>query len=128
MNDDQALFANDTFYLAFAHRDIETMDRLWAKHCPVICVHPGWPAITERDEIINSWKAILENPEQSGIDFYNTVAHSHQAMVFVTCYEEVPGGICIATNAFVTEDDDIKMCVHHSGQCLLPPAPKTAGG
>jgi hypothetical protein len=42
------LFANETFYLAFSHRDFDAMERLWARESPVLCIHPGWPALTLR--------------------------------------------------------------------------------
>ena len=48
-------------------------------------------------------------------------------MVLVTCYEEISGGVCVATNGFVTEDEQIRICLHHAGQCVRPPAPKSAG-
>ena len=86
---DEALFANDTFYLAFAEKDVEAMSRLWAKHHPTICIHPGWPAIHSRDKIVESWRRILTNPDQPGIDFYNPVAHEAGNVVLVTCYEEL---------------------------------------
>ena len=35
------LFANDAFYLAFATRDLSAMEALWAKACPVACIHLG---------------------------------------------------------------------------------------
>ena len=35
------LFANDAFYLAFANRDYDAMDVIWARDAPVTCIHPG---------------------------------------------------------------------------------------
>ncbi len=62
--EDHALFANDTFYLAFAQKDFKSMERLWASTHATLCIHPGWPAISRRDEIVESWRRILTNPEQ----------------------------------------------------------------
>ena len=43
MADDEAvLFANEAFYRAFADRDVEAMDEVWAQGVPVACIHPGW--------------------------------------------------------------------------------------
>ena len=118
-----ALFANDTFYLAFAQKDFSAMQRLWATTCPTLCIHPGWPAIRRRADIVDSWRRILSNPEQPGMDFYNATAFSVGSVVMVTCYEELSGAICIASNGFVKEGDALRMFHHHSGACANPPPP-----
>ena len=123
---DHALFANDTFYLAFAQKDFKAMERLWANAHATVCVHPGWPVITRRDEIVESWRRILTNPEQPGIDFYNATANAVGSLVMVTCYEEMPGSICVATNGFVEEDGEMRLFHHHSGPCANPPPPSGA--
>lgn len=120
---ERALFANDTFYLAFTQKDFDAMSRIWASEHPTICIHPGWSAITSREEILESWRRILGNPDQPGIDFYNSVAHAVADVVLVTCYEELPGGVCIATNAFVEEGGDMKLFHHQATPCANPPPP-----
>ena len=50
----EALFANASFYSAFRNRDLDAIDALWATTQPCLCVHPGWPALVERDEILLS--------------------------------------------------------------------------
>ena len=127
MNDEEhALFANDTFYMAFAQKNIEAMERLWAADHATMCVHPGWPSITGRDEILESWRRILGNPEQPGIDFYNARANTIGDVVMVTCYEELPGSICAATNGFIAESGEMRLFHHHSGPCANPPPPRGA--
>lgn len=118
-----ALFANDAFYLAFAQKDIKAMERLWATGHPTVCIHPGWPAITERDAIVRSWRRILGNPEQPGIDFYNVVAHTVGSVVMVTCYEELAGSVCVATNGFLKEGGTMRLFHHQSAPCASPPPP-----
>lgn len=124
--EDHARFANDTFYLAFAQKDFKSMERLWARAHATVCIHPGWPAITRREEIVESWRRILTNPEQPGIDFYNATATAVGSLVMVTCYEEMPGSICVATNGFVEEDGEMRLFHHHSGPCANPPPPSGA--
>jgi hypothetical protein len=53
---DAVLAANLEFYRAFTTRDAEAMDALWARQAPVACVHPGWPALTDRDAVMESWR------------------------------------------------------------------------
>ena len=121
LDDNNALFANEAFYLAFTQKDIAAMDALWARRLPVVCVHPGWDVLTSRAAIVRSWRDILGNPRQPGMDFHLPKTHAYDALTLVTCYEELPGGICLATNGFVVEDDEIRMTLHHSGMCANPP-------
>ena len=118
----QALFANEAFCLAFTQKDAHAMDELWARHAPLICIHPGWARLTNRDDIMESWRMILSNPNQPGMDFYDAQTHVHPSMVLVTCYEQLPGGVCLATNGFIEEDGAVRMVLHHSGMCGNPPA------
>lgn len=121
MSPEEALFANDSFYLAFAARDIEHMDALWARHHPVICLHPGWPALTDRAEIVDSWQRILSNPAQKPIDVYNAEAYPLGDSVAVVCYEELGENVMVATNLFITEADRIVLAHHQAGPCGQPP-------
>lgn len=120
---EQALFANEAFYLAFAQKDMSAMDALWSRHHPLICVHPGWAAITDRTDIMATWARILGNPDQPGIDFYNAEAHPVGDAVLVTCYETLPNGICVASNGFILDGSEIRMFLHHAGQCVDAPEP-----
>jgi hypothetical protein len=56
------LFANNAFYIAFRGRDLEAMDDLWAREAPVACIHPGWHALSGREDVMDSWEGILTNP------------------------------------------------------------------
>ena len=128
MHDHEAEFANEAFYLAFAQKDLDAMERLWATNCGVVCLHPGWPALTDRKAIMESWKSILTNPNQPPIDFYGvTSTRVAEQIVAVVCYEVVAGNTMVATNVFVAEDDGPKIAVHQSGVCANPPTADVAG-
>ena len=60
---DAVLAANLEFYRAFAARDFDAMEALWAQRAPVACTHPGWPVLAERATIMESWDGIMSNPE-----------------------------------------------------------------
>ena len=121
MDEQRTLFANEAFYLAFTQKDVPAMERLWAQHHPLVCVHPGWEALCDRDEIIASWQQILRNPRQPGMDFLNPMVHAYPGMSVVVCYEKLPGGVCVATNGFVEEGGEIRLVLHHAGACAHPP-------
>ncbi|MEK6609286.1 MAG: nuclear transport factor 2 family protein, partial [Myxococcota bacterium] len=51
-DEDDVLAANESFYAAFAARDADAMEALWATGVPVACVHPGWDAIRGREDVV----------------------------------------------------------------------------
>ena len=55
---DDALAANRAFYHAFSSRDLATMDTIWARGVPVLCIHPGWPALMERAAVLSSLRCV----------------------------------------------------------------------
>src|SRR5690348_3483190 len=69
------LLANDAFYAAFADRDDEAMDALWARGALVACVHPGWPPLVGRDAVMASWRGILRGPGAPTIACTDATCH-----------------------------------------------------
>ena len=116
-----ALFANDSFYRAFATRDLHAMSELWAETQPVYCVHPGWPALFGRVEVLDSWRRILGNPQAPKIVSYGATVLHFGATAAVICYEQLAGGVCLASNGFVYEFERPRMVWHQSGPCEAPP-------
>jgi ketosteroid isomerase-like protein len=115
---DAVLAANLEFYRAFAMRDLAAMDALWAQRAPVACVHPGWTAIKDRDEIIESWAGILSNPNAPKIACYDEEAFVYGDVALVLCEEELEGGSLAASNLFVREDGVWRIAHHQAGQIV----------
>jgi len=116
-------FANEAFYLAFESKDYAAMDHLWSEARPVICVHPGWPALLGRRAVMDSWRGILGNPNQGTVSFYGATCQSLSADVAaVVCYEVAGDATTIATNIFVEEDGRLRLIFHQAGYCARPPA------
>lgn len=116
-----ALFANHSFYRAFTTRDIAAMGELWAETHPVYCLHPGWPALFGRAEVLDSWRRILANPQSPQIEGYGARVVQFGATATVVCYEQMAGGVCVASNGFVMEYERPRMVWHQSGTCDAPP-------
>lgn len=116
-----ALFANDAFYLAFSHRDFEAMERLWARESPVFCIHPGWPALADRDAIIASWRNILQNPATGNATPHHARAFLYGGLATVVCYEEIQGEMFVASNTFIREGGEIRLVQHQASHCASPP-------
>ena len=121
----EVLAANAAFYAAFARRDADAMEELWAREAPVACLHPGWEPLLGRDAVLHSWRGILLGggaPES--IRCEQPVVHLLGGAAFVVCTEIVPGGALVCTNAFVHEGGAWRMVHHHASPA--PPRPQRA--
>lgn len=115
----EVLEANEAFYRAFAARDVAAMEAAWARAAPVACVHPGWDALDGRDEVLASFRAILESGAAPRVRCTMAQAHLLGEVAFVTCHELVEGATLVATNLFVREDGAWRLC-HHQASQLAP--------
>ena len=124
MSDHQAvLFANEAFYRAFADGDLSAMDAVWARAAPVACIHPGWAALSGREAVMESWRAILSSSNRPAIESRAATAFLYGDTAVVICYEAVNKAFLVATNVFVREGRAWKM-VHHQAGPAAPPAPE----
>lgn len=115
---DEVLAANLEFYRAFATRDVAAMETLWARRAPVACVHPGWPALTDRAAVMQSWRGILANPESPRVVCYDERVLLYGDAALVICEEELDGGTLVASNWFVREDGVWRIAHHQAGQLV----------
>ncbi|SUS06277.1 Ketosteroid isomerase homolog [uncultured Defluviicoccus sp.] len=116
LSDDAAvLFANDAFYTAIAGRDFAAMERLWSERPAVSCIHPGWPPIASRQEVMESWHAILTGQHAPEIVWRNARAYLLGETAYVICYEILKGTTLVATNVFVREAGQWRMAHHQAG-------------
>lgn len=121
------MFANDSFYHAFANRDFATMEDLWARETDVSCIHPGWSALHGRDQVIASWRSIIANSGSPDIVPYNAQTYVLGESAFVVCYEKVSGGVLIATNVFIEERGRLRLVHHQAAPCQDPPPEEDDG-
>jgi hypothetical protein len=117
----EVLFANETFYRAFAAGDFDAMDNLWSQQSDVLCTHPGWTVLNGREVVIESWRAILANEKEGQVECWNPVARCYDDFALVTCHELIDGNAFSVTNAFVLEDNRWRMVHHHAGPVATPP-------
>ena len=115
---DAVLKANLDFYRAFNGRDINSMEGLWSTTAPVLCIHPGWNALAGREAVIESWRAILANPEAPGVMVHDDRAFLYADLAIVQCEEELETGLLVATNMFIREGGAWKM-IHHQASPLI---------
>jgi len=118
------LFANEAFYAAFSDRNIKAMERVWAENKSVSCTHPGWQTLLGLEEVMESWGAILCNPNSPYIIFRAQRAAIFGDMAIVTCVEEISSryqdpDFLTATNVFVKAGSVWTMVHHHAGPVHL---------
>ena len=122
--DVDVLAANATFYEAINRRDIAHMDDLWARDAPLACIHPGWDALEGRDQVMQSWRSILGNPQSPRIEISEASPHVYGTTAFVVCVETLDGNALVATNVFVREGAVWRLVHHHAGPIARRPAPR----
>ncbi|HET9380180.1 MAG TPA: nuclear transport factor 2 family protein [Streptomyces sp.] len=141
--------ANTAFYEALERGDFETLTSLWLTpsdlgvdetyHDPadtgvISCVHPGWPVLTGRGEVLRSYALIMANTEY--IQFFLTDVHVSVTgdTALVTCTENILSGgpapegsdepgpllgqLVVATNVFRRTSDGWRLWSHHASPVL----------
>ncbi len=124
---------NQDFYSAIEAGDLDRMTEIWAEDVPgrtASCVHPGWPLLTGRAEVLRSWALIMANTTY--IQFVLTdVSTSFVGDVAVlTCAENIltagdeddetgfAAGRVVATNMFVRTAEGWRLWLHHGSPVL----------
>ena len=116
------LFANQAFYAAFSARDMPAMDEVWSKHHQVSCIHPGWPAVRGREDVMGSWRGILRSPGSPTVKALAAEADITGDVAIVTCVEQLDGrNYLAATNLFVRSGPRWKMIHHQAGPANVDP-------
>lgn len=117
--DDELLAANAAFYAAFNAKDAAAMDAIWSVRADASCIHPGWNLLSGRDLVMESWRAILGNPDQPKIvAAVTTFLLGAGDIAAVLVRELVAGNPLLATNVFVREDGCWRLLHHQSGPVL----------
>ncbi|MET7536962.1 nuclear transport factor 2 family protein [Streptomyces sp. NPDC005507] len=139
---------NRAFYEALERGDFELLTALWiapedvsysedsdeAEDTSISCVHPGWPVLTGRGEVLRSYALIMANTEY--IQFFLTDVHISIVAdtALITCTENILSGgpapeegdelgplvgqRVVATNVFRRTRDGWKLWSHHASPVL----------
>ncbi|MFD5426714.1 nuclear transport factor 2 family protein [Streptomyces sp. NPDC127084] len=135
--------ANTAFYEAMERGDFEELATLWLDDGPdngggiegdtISCVHPGWPVLSGRGEVLRSYALIMANTEY--IQFFLTDVRVSVAddTAVVTCTENILSGgpseeagelgplvgqLVVATNVFRRTPDGWRIWSHHGSPVL----------
>ncbi|WP_019507909.1 nuclear transport factor 2 family protein [Pleurocapsa sp. PCC 7319] len=83
------LAANQAFYDAFSHKDIESMNLLWWQGTTSLCVHPGGQVLRGWKTIQSSWSSIFKNTDSLEIDIEVVKIEVDHALAYVLVREVV---------------------------------------
>ncbi|MDX6434166.1 MAG: hypothetical protein QOE54_6532 [Streptosporangiaceae bacterium] len=125
--------ANAEFYVAFEQADLDRMSALWADGpyaATATCVHPGWPMLRGRDEVLRSWALIMANTPYIQFVLTDVMTEVHGDQAVVTCSENIltadeetetgflAGGRVVTTNIFVRSEGQWRLWLHHGSPVL----------
>jgi ketosteroid isomerase-like protein len=113
IDEDAILAANAAFYRAFNKADFAEMSRIWADG-DVSCIHPGWPALTGRQAVLDSFRNIFNAPERETIEHHENTVMVSGGVSWVLSVEIISGAVLAlaATNWFHRIDGKWRM-IHH---------------
>ena len=120
---------NAAMYEAFEAADVDRMQTVWDEvdSAAVVCVHPGWPMLRGREQVLRSWSAVMAGTEY--IQFFLTDVRVSVLgdTAVVTCTENVltevteaahAGSSVVATNVLVRRPGGWRVQVHHGSPVL----------
>ncbi|GAA3855856.1 nuclear transport factor 2 family protein [Streptomyces sedi] len=126
--------ANTALYDAIEHGDLDALTECWLTD-DISVVHPGWPVISGRAEVLRSYALIMANTDY--IQFFLTDVEVSVLgdTALVTCTENIlsggpseeegevgplVGGLVVATNVFRrAEDGEWRVWAHHGSPVLI---------
>ncbi|ARF63356.1 MULTISPECIES: nuclear transport factor 2 family protein [Streptomyces] len=127
--------ANTAFYEALERGDLDALTDSWlpGEELTVSCVHPGWPVLTGRRDVLRSYALIMANTDY--IQFFLTDVNVTMTgeTALVTCTENILSGgpaedgdalgplvgrLVVATNVFRHTADGWKLWSHHGSPVL----------
>ncbi|MFF8275199.1 nuclear transport factor 2 family protein [Streptomyces lateritius] len=127
--------ANTAFYEAMERGDFEEVSDLWLDDgaTPISCVHPGWPVLSGRGEVLRSYALIMANTEYIQFFLTDVKVSLGGDVAVVTCTENILSGgpaedgaelgplvgqLVVATNVFRRTSEGWRIWSHHGSPVL----------
>jgi ketosteroid isomerase-like protein len=133
---EQVEAVNTAYYEALEHGDFEALAQLWLTEGEpeVSCVHPGWPVLTGRGEVLRSYALIMANTDYIQFFLTDVKVAVTGGTALVSCTENILSGgpapeegeepgplvgqLVVATNVFLRTPDGWKLWSHHGSPVL----------
>ncbi|MGO4457994.1 nuclear transport factor 2 family protein [Streptomyces sp. NBC_00925] len=123
---------NATFYEAMERGDFDALSALWLED-EISCVHPGWPVLSGRGEVLRSYALIMSHTEYIQFFLTDTKVALIGDTALVTCTENILSGgpsgeagelgplvgqLVVATNVFRRTPEGWRLWSHHGSPVL----------
>ena len=127
MAEEQAVVeANRAFYRAIESLENAVMEAVWDPDPSVTCVHPGWPLMSGRDKVLQSWYTIFDNTMVMQFTVTESSVLVAGDLAWVVCTESLRSVVAgrvneatvEATNVFRNRDGQWRI-VHHHGSPVM---------
>jgi uncharacterized protein (TIGR02246 family) len=122
---------NAALYAAFENADVDAMAAVWddLDSDAVVCVHPGWPMLRGRAQVLRSWSAVMAGTDYVQFFLTDVRVSVEGDTAVVTCTENIltsveemglaRGNVAVAaTNVFRRRVDGWRLQVHHGSPVL----------
>ncbi|WP_405778284.1 nuclear transport factor 2 family protein [Streptomyces sp. NBC_00859] len=134
--------ANTAFYETMERGDFDVLSTLWLED-EISCVHPGWPVLTGRGDVLRSYALIMANTEYIQFFLTDVVVNVADDTALVTCTENILSGgpaeeagelgplvgqLVVATNTFRRTPEGWKLWSHHGSPVLAETGEGEEGG
>ncbi|MFI1191123.1 nuclear transport factor 2 family protein [Streptomyces californicus] len=127
--------AHTAFYEALERGDLDALTDSWlpGEELTVSCVHPGWPVLTGRRDVLRSYALIMANTDYIQFFLTDVTITMTGDTALVTCTENILSGgpaedgdalgplvgrLVVATNVFRHTEDGWKLWSHHGSPVL----------
>ncbi|ATZ26027.1 nuclear transport factor 2 family protein [Streptomyces lavendulae] len=123
---------NAAFYEAMERGDFDALSALWLED-EISCVHPGWPVLSGRGEVLRSYALIMSHTEYIQFFLTDTKVALIGDTALVTCTENILSGgpsgeagelgplvgqLVVATNVFRRTPAGWRLWSHHGSPVL----------
>ena len=121
--------AENAFYEALEHADLEAMMSVWAEDEEIVCVHPTGPRLTGQDQVRESWRQIFAGGAGARVQVSLQSLTSgvmfavHSVLESFAVEGEAQPAPVVATNVYLRTPAGWRMLAHHAS-----PAPQRARG
>lgn len=113
--------AEAAFYSALEIGDKELMEALLADE-NVSCIHPASVALVGKDEVLSSWKQILDSVQETGISFEVINRSNAKDVAIHLVIEKFSDSDdldsdysqALATNVYIHQSNGWRMMMHHA--------------
>lgn len=134
--------ANTAFYDAMESGDFDRMGALWSDGV-ISCVHPGWPVLRGRSDVLRSYALIMANTEYIQFFLTDVEVAVEGDTALVTCTENIlsggpaeedgstgplVGGLVVATNVFRRTPEGWRLWSHHGSPVMAGAGDEDDGG